>query len=302
MAIPFRALITGISGFTGRHLANRLASAGWQVFGLTKVQQTGETRTLVADLSETDRIAEWIGAVRPTHIVHLAALSHVVGPSLPFYEVNALGTESLLKAIEQSGVRLDKVLIASSSNVYGKVTATSIREDHPVQPVNHYGVSKAAMELIARQWFEKFPIIITRPFNYTGPGQTGAFLFPKLASGFFDQLPMLALGNTHIARDLSDVSFVVEAYYRLLVSKAHSEILNICSGRSITIDEALIVLRDLTGHDPKIAIDASLVRPNEIVTLTGDPRKLQELIGPLEPVPPRAIFAQILENLARTTK
>jgi len=302
MASPFRALITGISGFTGCHLADRLTSAGWQVFGLTNVQQSDDTQSLVADLSETDRIAEWIGAVRPTHIVHLAALSHVVGPPLPFYEVNALGTESLLEAIDQSGVKPSKVLIASSANVYGKVQDTSIREDHPIRPVNHYGVSKAAMELITRQWFERFPIIIARPFNYTGPGQTGAFLFPKLAGGFFSQLPLLSLGNTHIARDLSDVSFVVEAYYRLLVSGARSEVVNICSGRSITIDEALTLLRDLTGHNPDIALDPSLVRPNEINTLTGSPERLQELIGPLEPVPPRAIFQRILDDLESAAK
>lgn len=158
------------------------------------------------------------------------------------------------------------------------------------------------MELIARQWFDRFPIIITRPFNYTGPNQSQSFLFPKLVNSFFNKLPIIALGNTHIARDLSDVSYIVEAYYRLLVSEARSEVVNICSGGSITIDEALFVLRDITGHHPEITIDPSLVRPNEIVNLTGDPTKLQEIIGQLEPVPLRAIFEQMLQNLARIAK
>lgn len=297
MENPSRVLITGISGFTGVHLANRLMGAGWDVFGLTNSRDTLQVPTLCADLSETDRVADWIRSTRPSHVVHLAALSHVVGPALPFYQVNVLGTESLLEAIRKAEVRPEKVLIASSANIYGQTTASPISEDEPPLPANHYAASKAAMEWIARQWFERLPIIVTRPFNYTGAGQSEAFLFAKLAGAFHRRVPVLKLGNVRVARDLSDVSFVTEAYHRLLLSDVASTAVNICSGRSVAISEALDILRDLTGHDPEVMIDPDLLRPNDVEVLTGDPARLQTAVGPITPVAPEEIFRRMLETL-----
>lgn len=301
MASPSRVLITGISGFTGVPLANRLIAAGWEVFGLTNSPVYDHVPNLCADLGETDRIADWVRSIQPTHVVHLAALSHVVGPALPFYEVNVLGTESLLEAISRAEVRPDRVLIASSANIYGQTPTCPISEDEPPQPANHYAASKAAMEWVARQWFDRLPIIVTRPFNYTGAGQSEAFLFAKLVGAFHRRESVLTLGNVRVARDLSDVSFVTEAYQRLLLSDAASTVVNICSGRSVAISEALEILRDLTGHDPEITVDPALVRPNDIEVLTGDPARLQATIGPLEPVPPQEIFRRMLASLETGT-
>jgi nucleoside-diphosphate-sugar epimerase len=298
MASPSRVLVTGISGFTGVHLVNSLMEEGWEVFGLTNSPNKVHAPSLCADLSETDKIADWIRLIQPTHVVHLAALSHVVGPALPYYEVNVLGTESLLEAIRSAGVGPEKILIASSANIYGQTLASPINEDEPPLPANHYAASKAAMEWVARQWFERLPIIVTRPFNYTGPGQSESFLFAKLAAAFHRRVPVLTLGNLRIARDLSDVSFVAEAYHRLLVSDVASTALNICSGRSVAIGEALAILRDLTGHEPEVAIDPALLRPNDIEVLTGDPTRLQAAVGPITPVAPEDIFGRMLAALA----
>lgn len=297
MAHPSRVLVTGISGFTGVQLADRLAAAGWEVFGLTNSRDVGDIPSLCADLGETGRVADWIRSIQPTHVVHLAALSHVVGPPLPFYQVNVLGTEALLEAIHQADVRPEKVLIASSANIYGQTAASPISETEPPMPANHYAASKAAMEWVARQWFNRLPIIVARPFNYTGPGQSEAFLFAKLAGEFHRRAPVLRLGNLRVARDLSDVSFVTQAYHRLLLSGVESTALNICSGRTVSIEEALGILRDLTGHAPEISIDPKLVRANEIESLTGDPARLQAVVGPMEPVRPVEIFRTMLAAL-----
>ena len=99
-----RALITGISGFTGQHLANTLAKTGWEIVGLGNERLPVESDHLDADLADTSRLSEWISHVCPTHIVHLAALSHVVGDPLSFYRANVLGTESLLEAVSRSGI------------------------------------------------------------------------------------------------------------------------------------------------------------------------------------------------------
>lgn len=278
-------------------MANRLIAAGCEVFGLTNSPAYDHVPSLCADLGETDKIADWARSIQPTHVVHLAALSHIVGPALPFYEVNVLGTESLLEAIRRAGIRPDKVLIASSANIYGQTPICPISENEPQLPANHYAASKAAMEWIARQWFDRLPIIVTRPFNYTGAGQSEAFLFAKLAGAFHRREPVLTLGNVRVARDLSDVSFVTDAYHRLLLSDVESTVLNICSGRSVAISEALAILRDLTGHNPEITVDPALVRPNDIEVLTGDPARLQATIGPLQPVSPEEIFRGMLASL-----
>jgi GDP-6-deoxy-D-talose 4-dehydrogenase len=290
-----RVLITGISGFTGRHLARHLSEQGWSVFGISNSNMPFEYPTLVSDILDIESVAAWLTEVQPTHIVHLAALSHVVGAALPFYQVNVLGTESFLQALSQASVLPEKIIIASSANVYGKSEGGLLDESSPVHPISHYGISKMSMELVAEQWFEKFPFILTRPFNYTGPGQNEAFLFPKIVGAFRRREPILKLGNLNVARDLSDIRFVVEAYRRLLLSPIASQMINICSGQSISISEALDILTDLTGYKPSIEIDNSFIRKNDIEILTGSPNKLQNAIGPLQIICPRSIFAHMLQ-------
>lgn len=294
-----RILVTGLSGFTGKYLARKLASLGWQICGLGAhaPPQGGDPvyPNLDVDLSETERIAEWMAANQPTHIAHLAAQSHVVGDPLRFYRDNLLGTESLLEAVAVSGIAPKKLLIASSANIYGNCENSPISEDQPYQPVNHYASSKVAMELLVQKWFDRYPIVITRPFNYTGPGQSEAFVYAKLAAAFFRRDSEIRLGNISTARDLSDIRFVVEAYRRLLLSELSSDTFNICSGKSVSIREALAILSKLTGHVPKIVSDPALTRSNEITELRGDSSKLQHAIGSIPNFDPVEIFGNMLD-------
>lgn len=297
-----RILITGLSGFTGKHLARKLAGLGWEICGLgaktASAVSDAAYANLDADLSETTRITEWIATNQPTHIAHLAAQSHVVGDPLRFYRDNLLGTESLLEATFAAGINPKKILIASSANIYGNCQNSPISEDEPYRPVNHYASSKVAMELLVQKWFDRYPIVITRPFNYTGAGQSEAFLFPKLVGAFHRAEPTITLGNIDIARDLSDVDFVVESYVRLLLSPVHSQHFNICSGQSISVRAALDLLSALTGHQPEIAIDPALVRPDEISELRGDPARLQAAVGPLLRTHVADLFVKMLAALS----
>lgn len=294
-----RILITGLSGFTGRHLARKLAGLGWEICGLGAHLPPGSSDiaypNLEADLSETERIADWLAANRPTHIAHLAAQSHVVGDPLRFYKDNLLGTESLLEAVAASDITLKKILVASSANIYGNCENSPISEQEPYRPVNHYASSKVTMELLVQKWFDRYPIVITRPFNYTGPGQSEAFVYAKLVAAFFRRDPEIRLGNIGIARDLSDIRFVVEAYRRLLLGEISSNTFNICSGTSVSIKETLAILSELTGHLPNIVSDAALSRSNEITELRGDPSKLMHAIGSIENYGPLDIFRNMLD-------
>jgi GDP-6-deoxy-D-talose 4-dehydrogenase len=288
-------LVTGIAGFTGCHLLRRLHDAGYDVIGLGSEPCSLVPTYLRADLEDTARISAWLRQVQPSFVIHLAALSHVVGDAIGFYRVNVLGTESLLQAIVDAGIEPQKIVIASSANIYGNALVSPITEEAPIRPVNHYGVSKAAMELMLCKWQERLSIIVTRPFNYTGPGQSEAFLFPKLVGAFHRKDPVIMLGNIDVARDLSDVNFVVEAYVRLLQSAVRSERFNICSGKSLSIRASLDLLSGLTGHRPEIAIDPALVRPDEIAELCGDPARLQAAVGPIPNYDPVEIFGNMLD-------
>ena len=294
----YRVLITGISGFTGRHLADTLAGYGWDIVGLGDKRLPVESDHLEADLADTNRLSGWIANVRPTHIVHLAALSHVVGDPLSFYRANVLGTESLLEAVSRSGIIPEKVLIASSANIYGNASQSPISEQTPVQPVNHYALSKAAMELLAEKWFERMPIVLVRPFNYTGPGQSETFVFPKIVAAFRRGDAVLRLGNLDVARDLSDVRFVCEAYRRLLVSDARSEKINVCSGRSVALLSVLDLMAEISGHRPRIEVDPAFVRKDEIKDLCGDPSLLFERIGLIKPTPIQSLLQSMYDALS----
>lgn len=298
MAFPGkrRVLITGRFGFTGKHLAEFLEFRGWQVFGLDRTEDSSPSATLAIDINDTEAVIQRLMEVQPTHIIHLAAHSHVVGDPLSFFHVNLLGTESLMDAINSSRIQPAKVLIASSANVYGNADHNPITENEPLRPMNHYALSKVAMEYLVHKWFDRFPIVITRPFNYTGLGQSQTFLIPKIVAAFRQRDELIRLGNTGVARDFSDVTFVCEAYARLLQSSASSTIVNICSGHSTTLGEIFELLVEITGHRPRLQIDPTLVRQDEVMDLRGDVTHLQSLIGIITPVPVRDILERMLST------
>ncbi|MFJ4397092.1 GDP-mannose 4,6-dehydratase [Pseudomonas sp. NPDC089396] len=276
-------LITGLSGFTGAHLAHRLTQDGWRIAGLGGRRLDCEAEHLDADLNDTGRLAEWIGKVQPTHVIHLAALAHVTASdALSYYRVNVLGTESLLTALQDSGAALEKVVIASSANIYGNALVSPIVESSEARPMNHYAVSKLAMEALVRKWFTRFPMLVTRPFNYTGPGQSEAFVFAKIVAAFARRQDELTLGNLDVSRDLSDVRYVAEAYARMLECDAEGEFVNICSGRSVSLLEVIDEMSRIAGYRPQVRVNPAFVRADEVKELFGSPSKLYDVVGKLE--------------------
>ena len=145
-----------------------------------------------------------------------------------FYKVNLFGTLNILRALDEAQLEPKKIIIAGSAYIYGNCLTPIIDENVGPKPINHYGNSKLAMENMVATWFERFPIIITRPFNYTGPGQELSYLIPKIVKYFQEKKPFIELGNTAVTRDISDVNMVIDVYHRLLASDIHSQIFNIC--------------------------------------------------------------------------
>jgi len=171
-----RVLVTGCSGFTGRYVVEALVEAGHTVID-------AEGAGSRFDLTQPTTVSAAIRAARPDYVIHLAAVSFVGhGDAAAFYAVNTVGTANLLEAILAEGIEPRRVVVASSANVYGNADAEPILESTPLAPVNHYAASKLAMEHIARSYSDRLPIVLTRPFNYSGVGQDESFLVPKLVA------------------------------------------------------------------------------------------------------------------------
>lgn len=281
---PRRALVTGARGFTGAYVRDELQRAGFVVVGTLAGNETPGPNEYVLDITSLDDCRRVIGEVRPTHIVHLAAISFVAhDDALEMYNVNVLGTLNLLQACVDVGVRPDKILIASSANVYGNAGGV-IDESVVPEPVNHYAASKLAMEHLVRTWFERLPIVVTRPFNYTGRGQAPRFLVPKIVEHFVERRPFIELGNLDVARDFSDVRTVAQTYRALLESAVAGEVVNVCSEHARTLHGVVDMVREASGHDLEIRVNPAFVRDNEVKLLVGSVARLRKLVPEVQPV------------------
>jgi GDP-6-deoxy-D-talose 4-dehydrogenase len=275
------ALVTGLNGFTGAYVREVLEESGYQVSAGLKADAAAQD-TPAFDITSLEQCRRVVETLRPSHIVHLAAISFVAhDDALEMYRVNVLGTLNLLQACADVGHRPDKILIASSANVYGNAAGV-VDESMAPAPVNHYAASKTSMEHMVRTWLDRLPIVMTRPFNYTGHGQTERFLVPKIVAHFVRKEPRIELGNLDVARDFSDVRSVARIYRDLLESDAATgETVNVCSEHPYTLQEVVQLVREASGHDLEIRVNPAFVRQNEVKMLVGSAEKLRRLLPDL---------------------
>ena len=277
-------LITGSRGFTGVYVAKLFEKAGYRVIrGVSHQPRKGEYQ---CDLTDEDSLNRLLAETKPTGVIHLAAMSFVGhGDETAFYHVNTVGTTNLLQAIDKAGLNPEKIIIASSANVYGNPTVEVISETTPLNPISHYAVSKLAMEMMVKTWYERFPISIARPFNYTGVGQNKKFLVPKIVDHYAQGKKAIELGNLDVARDFSDVRDIAAAYLNLFESPVHSNIVNFCSGHTLTLAEILELMNELADYEIDVTVNPAFVRKNEIKILCGDNSKMKQLLGVVPSTP-----------------
>ena len=256
-----RLLVTGASGFTGTALIRLLApDKEIQIIGITRKKAShpdSDSGTIwkEADLLNRDHIFKLISTVKPDAIIHLAGLNR--GSAADLFMTNVCGTQHLLEAISSTNPDC-RVLITSSSAVYGYQGSSPITEEYPFQPLTEYGAAKAAQDLLALMHYHERGINLTiaRPFNLTGPGQADTFLCGKIVrqvvefeEGKRDSLDLL---ETQSSRDFIDVRDVVKAYRALVTHPRFKEdctgkTFNIGSGRSCPISEVIATLETITG-------------------------------------------------------
>ncbi|MDR0576564.1 MAG: GDP-mannose 4,6-dehydratase [Candidatus Accumulibacter sp.] len=292
------ALITGIAGFTGHHLTQDLLARGYRVAGLDQARgepaggapppDAGPVMTYRCDLMDRAATFDAARRIAPDVVVHLAAISFVAhGDAEAIYRINVAGTRNLLEALSSLEKKPSAVLLASSANIYGNATVSPIDESAPPNPANDYAVSKLAMEYMARLWMDRLPIVIVRPFNYTGVGQAPQFLLPKIVRHFQRGEKIIELGNIDVERDFSDVRFVSRAYCGLLQKAPAGEVFNVCSGNVYSLKRILAMMAEIAGYEIEVRVNPAFVRENEVRRLEGSNRKLLGVVGDLPTMPLR---------------
>lgn len=302
-------LLTGARGFTGFYVRVELEAAGYHV--IDAVAETGahaaaaaaavgtasvadaapapadpviaplaQAEQVALDITSLDHCRAVMQAVRPDYLIHLAAISFVGhADAEAFYRVNVVGTLNLLQAMADTGVVPKRVVLASSANIYGNAAAGILTEAQPPAPINHYAMSKLAMEYLVKPWCERFPIVVTRPFNYTGVGQGAQFLVPKIVSHFVARAPVIELGNLDVERDFSDVRTVARVYRDLLQADCAGQTVNICSGQPYSLRAIVGMMEAIAGYAIEVRVNPAFVRANEVKTLLGSTAHLHALVG-----------------------
>jgi len=288
------ALITGINGFAGSHLAELLLSEGYQVCGIDcdlsnaeNIRQIRDRLTLYeCDIRDEAKLNEIISQSKLNEIYHLAAIAHVPtsyrDPRLTF-EVNLYGTLNLLEAVKRSS-KATKVLYVGSASEYGDVREEEIpiNEDVPLRPVDPYSVSKVSADMLASQYFKSFKMYIVRvrPFNHIGPRQSPDYVVSSFARQIAEiekglREPVIMVGNLEAKRDFTDVRDMVRAYWLALQKGEPGEVYNICSGKAVSIQEAVNRLLKLSEKEIKTEQDVERLRPVDIPLLLGNSTKFR---------------------------
>jgi len=225
-------------------------------------------------------VVKQIAQNKPTHAIHLAGISQVTGKDeLDYYKTNLLGSLNVLNGLAELDLVPQKVILASSANVYGNNPHSPIREIEPPSPISHYAMSKLAMEYLSKPFLDRLPIVIARPFNYTGVGHAEHFVIPKIIAHFSLRAKTIELGNTDVYREYNDVRDVCQMYLMLLQKGNPSETYNLATGREHSLKEVIAMLEKLSGHPMQVNVNPAFLRVNEIDRLCGDPSRLIGSIG-----------------------
>ena len=291
-----RSLVTGAGGFIGSHLVEALVRRGDRVCAFVRYNSRGtngyldelaadvlaNVEIVAGDLKDPDAVAQ---AVRGCDVVfHLGALIGIpysyVHP-VDYVQTNVLGTVNVLTAAQRASVA--RVIHTSTSEAYGTAQYVPIDEEHPLQAQSPYSASKIGADVLALSYHRSFdlPVVVIRPFNTFGPRQSLRAVIPTIISQALGDGP-IALGSLAPRRDFTFVSDTVRGF--VLASAAADvigKVINLGTGRSLTISELAVLIESLLGKRTAIVEDPARVRPrsSEVLCLEANNAKAQSLLG-----------------------
>jgi len=296
--VGVRALVTGIAGFVGSHLADHLVASGLEVHGTAHPEHgkrnltalEGRVTLHLVDLRSYPAVREVLEATQPEWLVHLAARASVerawLDPEATLVD-NTLMQLNVLRAVHELELAT-RILVVGSADEYGLVSPDElpIDEDTPLRPLNPYAVSKVAQDYLGYQYHlgRGLDVVRVRPFNQIGPRQSTGFVVPDFASqvarieaGLSE--PLLRVGNLSARRDLTDVRDMVRAY-RLALERCEAGcVYNIGAERSYGISEVLETLLELANVSVRVERDPARMRPSDVPNMVCDCRRFRGATG-----------------------
>jgi GDP-4-dehydro-6-deoxy-D-mannose reductase len=316
-----RAFVTGLDGFVGQWLVRALMASRDDVAGGSRTtnpsyniltpDEAARLTWFPLELRDGAGLSEAIRSWRPDAVFHLAAQASVraaMDDPAGTIDANVIGTARLMEACRACAPDAS-ILYVGSAEAYGEADPSELplSESTPLRPTNPYAASKAAAEIVAMQYARAgaLRVVATRSFNHTGPGQRTTFALPAFAQQIADieignKPPVIRVGNLSPRRDFTDVRDVVRAY-RLLAERGQSgTAYNVCSGRSVSMREALDELLRIAGVEVSVEVDTALTRPVDTPDIVGDYSLLRRDTG-WEPEVPLATTLRDLLAWHRAT-
>ena len=298
-----RALVTGAYGFVGGVLCARLEAEGWEVVRCGLAPPAADDENIALDIRTAENCNSAVKRAGDiTHVFHLAAVAHAGAahrdPASSF-EVNAVGTINLATAVIDHRPDARFLQIGSAAE-YGLPQYLPIDEGHPLEPAAPYGISKVAAERYCSflHRTQDLDVVLLRPFNHTGAGQTDDYVLPAFArqvtriEAGLDP-PVLHVGNLDVARDFLHVDDVVSAYMFAAQHGVAGVEYNVCSGAPVLIRDALDTMIETIGIDAEVRTDPDRVRPADAPEIYGSHQRLSDATGWM----PSTSFIDLLADL-----
>lgn len=269
-----RLLLTGGTGFVGRHVLEAARGAGVDV--------------IQAPRNQTGDFAAAIAAVEPDAVVHCAGVT-TAPDTAALLAANVDLTAALLEAVTDRA-RPPRVVLIGSAAEYGHVPASAlpVREDWPCRPVTDYAASKYRQTLLGLALAEQgYPVMIARLFNPVGAGMPRHLALPAVAARLAAAGPggVVRVGNLDVARDFIDVREAARIVLALAAMATPPwPLINVCSGRSARLGDLVRQMAALGGFDVTLEPDPPLIRPDEMPDLTGSIDRLDQVgLSPRSP-------------------
>lgn len=293
-----RALITGVAGFAGSHLAEYLlAHTNLEVWGTdissndrNIAQFRDDLYFVVGDISESDVASTILAQARPDYVFHMAAQAFVpLSWRDPWQTIanNIRAQLSILQAMVDAGAK-PRVLIIGSADEYGMIAPDElpITEATPLRPYSPYAVSKIAQDMLGYQYYAShgLPIVRVRPFNHIGPRQSPAFVTSDFAKQIAEieagsREPPIHVGNLEAKRDFTDVRDMVRGYHLALEHGEVGEVYNLGTERAYSIRYVLDTLLAMSEVEIEVVPDPARLRPSDVPVVVSDCSKFRQQTG-----------------------
>lgn len=288
-----RVLVTGGDGFIGSHLVDRLLGEGAEVRALVHYSPSGrlgwlqgreaDIEILAGDVRDGERVLQ---AVEGTQVVfHLAALIGIPysyeSPE-SYVQTNVLGTYHVLNAGRRVGV--ERIVHTSTSEVYGTAVSVPIDESHPLQPQSPYSATKIGADMLTISFHRSFelPVAIVRPFNTYGPRQSTRAVIPTLLGQIYGEAEQIRVGAVSPTRDFNHVDDTVSGFLAVATAdRAIGEVINIGSGKEISVGDLVELLFEVTGRRKELVVEDERLRPagSEVHRLLCDNTRARDWAG-----------------------